>query len=134
MSSHHTRIVETGNTRFIENGENSGSQEPRNVEIQKVRVQVPLSLSSSKVIVPPIVEQLNNGQDQQMNEQATHNEDNVNKPTVDEIQEIALRRSAISDDYVVYLQESKFDLGIDKDPILFSQAMKVLILLNGLML
>ena len=63
-------------------------------------------LSSSKVVVPPIVEQLNNWQDQQMNEQATHNDDNVNESTLDKPQEIALRRSAISDDYVVYLQET----------------------------
>lgn len=34
------------------------------------------------------------------------------------------RKSAISDDYVVYLQESEFDLGIDDDPVSFSQAIK----------
>ena len=124
--SHNTRIFKTRNARFIENGEVSRSQEPRNVEIQEVRVQVQLPLSSSKVVVPPIVDQLNNGQDQQMSEQATHNEYNVNESTLDKPQEIALRRSqrerrsAISDDYVVYLQESEFDdLGI---------------LINGLML
>ena len=33
-------------------------------------------------------------------------------------------RSAISDEYVVYLQESDFDLEIDEDPISFSQAME----------
>ena len=31
--NHSTRIVETGNARLIENGEVSGSEEPRNVEI-----------------------------------------------------------------------------------------------------
>ena len=62
-----------------------------------------------------------------MNEQATHNEHNVNEPIVDEPQEITLRRSqretrsTISDDYMVYLQESEFDIGIDEDPISFSQ-------------
>ena len=49
---------------------------------------------------------------------------------VEEPQEVALRRSqrerrsAISDDYVVYLQESDFDVGTCKDPVSFSQAIK----------
>ena len=60
------------------------------MEIQEVRVQVHLPLSSSKVVVPPIVHQLNDGQDQHMCEQATHNEDNVNESTLDKSQEIAL--------------------------------------------
>jgi hypothetical protein len=44
--------------------------------------------------------------------------------------EVPLRRShqeqnsAISDDYVVYLQESEFDIGICNDPISYSQAIK----------
>lgn len=50
--SHNPRIVETGNARFIENAEVSGSLEPRNVEIQEVRVQVPLPLSSYQVVAP----------------------------------------------------------------------------------
>ena len=36
--THSTRIVETGNALFIENGENSGSEASRNVEIKEVRV------------------------------------------------------------------------------------------------
>ena len=32
------------------------------------------------------------------------------------------RRSVISNDYVVYLQESYFDIGINEDPISYSQA------------
>ena len=62
--SHNTRIFKTRNARFIENGEVSRSQEPRNVEIQEVRVQVSLFVASSKVVVSPIVKQLNNKQDQ----------------------------------------------------------------------
>ena len=34
------------------------------------------------------------------------------------------RRSAIPNDYLVYLQESKSDLSIDNDPVSFSQAME----------
>jgi hypothetical protein len=40
--THSTKIVETGNARFLENGEISGSDKPQNVAIQEVRVKVPL--------------------------------------------------------------------------------------------
>ena len=49
---------------------------------------------------------------------------------VEEPQEVALRRSqrerrsAISDNYVFYLQESDFDVGMCKDPVSFSQAIE----------
>ena len=36
--NHSTRIVEIGNARFIENGEISGSDNLRNVDIQEVKV------------------------------------------------------------------------------------------------
>ena len=53
----------------------------------------------------------------------------INEPRVDEPQPIALRksqrekRSAIPNDYVVYLHEFESDLGIENDPMTFSQAM-----------
>ena len=34
------------------------------------------------------------------------------------------RKHAISDDYVVYLQESNYDIGIKRDPLSFSQAIE----------
>ena len=36
--NHSTRIVETGNTRFIVNGETSGSEASQNAEIKEIRV------------------------------------------------------------------------------------------------
>ena len=139
--NHSTRIVESGNARFIESGDISGSTEPRKVEIQEVRKETPsvsTPSTSYKVVVPTVVQRLHNYQEQQINDQTedtTHNEvvkiePTQNEPTLNEPQEIALRRSqrprksAISDDYVVYLQESEFDLGINEDPVSFSQAMK----------
>ena len=65
-----------------------------------------------------------------MNDQTPQNEVVTDEPTLDEPHEVAPRRSqrqrraAISNDYVVYLQESEFDLGIDKDPASFSQAIE----------
>lgn len=124
--NHSSRIVESGNARFIENAEVSGSLEPRKMEIQEVRVQVPLPLVSSQVVAPIHVNHGNDFQGQQTNDQTPQ----PNESIIDESQEITLRRSerqkrsAISDDYVVYLQESDFDVGIDDDPISVSQAMK----------
>ena len=54
----------------------------------------------------------------------------TNEQVVEEPQEIVLRRSqeerkfVISNDYMVYLHESDFDIGTSKDPISFSQAIK----------
>ena len=55
--AHSIRIVESGNARFIENGETSGIDTSQNVEIKEVRVQVPLtSTSTSSIVVPNVVE------------------------------------------------------------------------------
>jgi len=63
--THSTRIVETGNARFIENGETNGSDASRNVEIKEVRVQVPLiSTSTSSIVVLNVVEPLNDEEEQ----------------------------------------------------------------------
>ena len=53
--THSTRIVETGNARFIKIGETSGSEASQSMEIKEVRVQV---LVAS--IVPYVVETHNN--------------------------------------------------------------------------
>ena len=37
--NHSTRIVESGNRRFIENGQTSGSGEPRKVDVQETWVE-----------------------------------------------------------------------------------------------
>ena len=65
------RIVETGNARFIENGEISGSDNLRNVDTQEVRVQVQMPITSNKIVVPIVVEQPNNIE--QQNEPSLHN-------------------------------------------------------------
>ncbi|KAL0541282.1 hypothetical protein IC582_021324 [Cucumis melo] len=128
--NHSTRIVETGNVRFIENDIISGSLEPRKVEIQEVRVEIPSSITSCQVVVPVVVDSVNNPQEQQINGQTPHNDIVTNELVTEGPQEIELRisvrlrRSAISDDYLVYLHESEFDLSIDNDPVSFSQAIK----------
>ncbi|KAL8151535.1 hypothetical protein V2J09_021343 [Rumex salicifolius] len=114
---HSKKIIETGNARFIENGEVGGSVEPR------------------KVVVPMHVDHANDIYEQHINDQtpfndAITNEDFITETIINESQGVALRRftrerrSAIPNDYVVYLQESEFDLGINNDPVSFSQAME----------
>jgi len=118
--THSTRIVETKNVRFIKNGETSGSEASRNMEIKEVRVQVLVaSTSSSRVVVPHVVETHNNQEEQQINDPEVNNELIVEQP-----QEIVLRRSHRNrkNDYVVYLQELENDLSIDNDLVSFLEA------------
>ena len=75
------------------------------------------------MIAPSIIVPNNNEEEQHNNEPMIHNE-----PIVEEPQEVTLRRSqrerrsAISNDYMVYLHETETDLSInDNDQILFSQ-------------
>ena len=51
-------IVESRNARFIENSETSGNEEPQNVVIEEVRIEIPLPITSK--VVPTIVIQPNN--------------------------------------------------------------------------
>jgi len=121
--NHSMRIVETGNTRFIENDEISGSTVPRELKIKEVRVQVLLACaSSSKVIASFSCCYKINEKEQHNNEPMMHNE-----PIMEEPQEVALRRfqrerrPAILNDYVVYLHETERDLSINNnDPVSFS--------------
>ena len=129
--NHSSRIIETGNARFIENGEVSGSTDKQIVDINEIRVNVPLPINvPTSTIVPNIVPNLQeqNNDEQYLNEEVPHEEPNIPPAEINEPRGIALskpvrvRRSAISDDYLVYLQESDFDCGIDEDPVSFSQA------------
>ena len=121
------RIVETDNAIFLENGEISGSNEPRKVDVEEIRVDIPPLFLPQEIIVPQHV--------QQVEENEQHNRDGSLPPeniaienAIEPPQPAPLRRSqrrpAITDDYVVYLQESDFDIGTRKDPVSFSQAME----------
>ena len=73
------------------------------MEIKEVRVQVPLtSTSTSSIVVPNVIEPLNDDEEQQINDHEIKNE-----PVVEQPQEIVLRKSqrerkyVISNDYVV---------------------------------
>ena len=98
--NHITRIIESGNARFIENDVVSGRETPRKLDIKEMRVHIPLTCIPNQAILPPIVPQviepINNPDEQyegQINDPITHNEIVINEPRVDESQPIALRRS-----------------------------------------
>ncbi|WVZ07203.1 hypothetical protein V8G54_020549 [Vigna mungo] len=135
--NHSTRIVESGNARFIENGQFSGSEESRIVDIQEHTDSVSTSNVSSEVVIPLVRQQVNVPIPQNEhinvepvdNERVT-NEQLINEQLIEEPQEAALRRSvrqkrpAISNYYVVYSVEHECDLSIDEDPVSFRQAME----------
>lgn len=94
--------------------------------IQEARVNVQIPITSQNIVPTTIVQDDN--VEEQINDNLPYNEIAINEPIVEEPQEIILRRSqrerrsAISDNYVVYLQESDFDIEINEDPVGFSQA------------
>ena len=93
-----------------------------------VRVQVSLSITSNEVVTT-IVEQFENNR-QQTIDQLLYDEIVINELIVEESQGVALRkfyrkkRSAILNDYVIYLQEFDFYIETSKDQVSFSQAME----------
>ena len=52
------RIVETHNARFLENGEISGRNEPRKVDIEEIRVDIPPPFLPQEIIIPQPVQQV----------------------------------------------------------------------------
>ncbi|RVW70676.1 Retrovirus-related Pol polyprotein from transposon TNT 1-94 [Vitis vinifera] len=92
-------FFETGNAKFIEDVELSGREPLRN-EIE----DTPKFLYSSYGTI-------------QVHEEVTQ-QPQVQVPLRRSTRE---RRSTISDDYVVYLQEHEFDMGLEDDPISVSQ-------------
>lgn len=96
----------------------------------KVDINLPVSipLSTYTPSVVPIAEQQFGNIEQHLINETSHEETNSQSSNVNESQGIPLRRSqrerrsAIPNDYVIYLQED--DLGINKDPVTFSQAIE----------
>ena len=57
--NHSTRIVESGNARFIENGQFSRSEKSRIMDIQETNNNVSTHVSS-QVVIPLVVSQSHN--------------------------------------------------------------------------
>jgi len=144
-----TRIVESRNAKFLENDLISGSDQFKDINFEKDHYEAEPSTSSDRLIVihtpqvqrgarqpvteiPQTVE--NDHVDQVINEE---HQENVEQPVIEPVEqqdpqednEITLRRStrvrksAIPDEFIVYLQESDYNIEADNDPETFSQAM-----------
>ncbi|CAL9093176.1 unnamed protein product, partial [Musa textilis] len=83
-----------------------------------------------EIVVPQINERIDEGEQQNNIDELSHAVDVAADGLVEQSQLAVLRKSqrkrkhAISDDYVVYLQESDYNIGIKGDPLSFSQAIE----------
>ena len=125
--NHITWIVKTGNTKFLENGSDSRSIASWMMVFEEQRIDLPLlsmvkgvELSHNHVSHDEMKSPLN----QPPNEETiiTENTHQGNSGTLRQSQR--LYRSTISNDYIMYLQEHKFDIRIKEDPITFLQAIE----------
>ena len=127
-----TRIVKSQNVKFLENDVISKSDQPRNLVFEENHISKLTSESSDRLIVFQDSRQDSAIQEQPVIEEPHHHEDIpidlVIQPPQQENVDVTLRRSnrkrkpAISFDYIVYLQESDIDNGVEDDPVTFSQA------------
>ena len=122
--NHSTRIVETGNAKFYENDEASGSIKQNEAIIQEVRVPILLPIISKDVGNPSRNEQDNTEEipmnDQLSDEVLTNENNNRDSSETTLRRSQRQRRSAISDDFLLYLIETDGN----KDPVSYAQAIK----------
>ncbi|XP_074306409.1 uncharacterized protein LOC141641653 [Silene latifolia] len=129
--SHSTRFVESRNAKFFENNLISGSDLIQDSVLERDHHEVPPFDSSDRLVVihtpqvqssvtQPVIE-IPQNVDQNM---VDHNEEEVHHEGEQLPLRISIRerRSAIPDDYEVYLQELDYNVGADNDPMSFSQA------------
>ena len=113
--NHNARIVKIENTKFIKNGKVSGSDNAKEVVIIEIQASMPIPLPriSNDIVPPNVIGPTNVVEPIVIDYTPPHD---VTEPIVDATTEteVALRRStrprrqAISDDYVLYLQECEF--------------------------
>ncbi|KAH9735468.1 Integrase catalytic domain-containing protein [Citrus sinensis] len=118
--SHTTRIIESDRAIYFEDDHNGGSSEPRSLTLREERVVLPIpsfltsAMGLSHIDVPSVDPELHHDMEPMTIE--------------DDITNVQLRRSerikrlAILNDYVVYLQEHDFDADSSSDPITFQEA------------
>lgn len=141
--SHNTRIVETRNAKFLENDLISGSDQFQDTASEKDHYESQPSGSSDRLIVihapqvqmgvrRPIIE-VSQAVENDPVDQIVDEEQLVEQPVGQQVPQedneamlrrsTRVRRSAITSDYVVYLQESDYNIGAENDPETFSHAM-----------
>ena len=129
-----TKFVETTHVVFLENGEISGSSQPRKIDLEEIRVNVPLPIIQENFIpfIPTPPTNNNGGVDPTGETQPSpqHSPQHLPQPSPQPSPQRPPeplrrsqreRKSAISKDYQVYLNES--DIGKVDDPDSFKGAM-----------
>ncbi|GJZ80052.1 retrovirus-related pol polyprotein from transposon TNT 1-94 [Tanacetum coccineum] len=105
--NHSSRIVKTGNAKFLENGEVSGSVENQVVDIHEIRDDDPSHMNVDESTTTPDVVPVLQNQEQHLNKEQTPHEENKLPTQTSEPVEIALnkparvRKSAPPDDYII---------------------------------
>ncbi|KAL0415524.1 UNVERIFIED_CONTAM: Retrovirus-related Pol polyprotein from transposon TNT 1-94 [Sesamum latifolium] len=111
--SNSTRIVESMNAKFLEDDLISGSNKGLSI-----RSNLDHSESQPSTSIDPVVPHIPENVEQPVDQQAPP--ENVDATLR---RSTRIKRSPISSDYMVYLQESEFNVGAENDPETFSQAM-----------
>ncbi|KAM1998218.1 hypothetical protein EV2_005744 [Malus domestica] len=133
----HTRISETNNAKFIEDF-NATHCQSRNSYIFEEVGETEMASSSNTVTLPIPMSNIATEDDIAATQPPVTNENPVHIPDIQPLQpqesDVAPapvlrksqrpRKSAISDYYLVYLQETDYDIGDDNDPVSFQQAMQ----------
>ncbi|RVW84555.1 Retrovirus-related Pol polyprotein from transposon TNT 1-94 [Vitis vinifera] len=129
-------FFETGNAKFIEDVELSGREPLRKVVFEEEFVNIPIIAAGHGHIMfndtIQNVQSITGIQDTleippaQVMEPIQVHQEVTQQPQEPQVQvplrrSTRERRSTISDDYVVYLQEHEFDMGLEDDPISVSQ-------------
>ena len=139
--SHTTRIVESRNTKFLEDDVISGSDHFRNIVFAHDHIESQPSTSNDRLVIVHSTPQVQTSAEQPIIEILQVVDSILIDQTVQELQQApeqlvepqvpqgnigtTLRRStrnkrsAIPSDYVVYLQESDYNIGAKNDPETF---------------
>ena len=119
-------IFETRNARFFEDVEFDGGEKDMDFVFEEEYVDIPTAvIDIDQAPIPDIVQEVD------------PNQNNIQEPSVPKEQTLPPqeptplrrstreRRSAVLDDYIVFLQEHEFDIGaVEDDPINFRQALE----------
>ena len=134
--THSMRIVESKRVVFLEEGTDIGkNMQTEEFAFEEERPGNPTSSTSLDIVIPSLYEHHDEPVIDEPQPVIFEPEPVIDEPqlVVDEPQPIVhvplrrsqrVRRSAIPDDYVVYLQEHDFDLGEDDDPWTYDQAVQ----------
>ena len=111
------------NAKFIEDVEYSGSTKLRNVVFEEEYVTIStLAIDNEQVIAPVIMQDANIDNQDALEISIAYNEELTPTHVVEQQQpqlDMPLRRPTISNDYIMYLQEHEFDIGLEGNPISF---------------